>query len=129
MRYYQERHFCSTKCCIKQTSFREVFDLSCRKTQKVKPVQFYTVLRIHMMLDTDSENITSSAGCFSLPPAFPPRAGGALVSVARKEQRNDKHSCCLSEENTSATESITFLVWLLVVFVGSGFLFFFCCFL
>lgn len=53
-RHHWELYFCFTKCCIKQTLFRQVFDVSCRgkknKKNKVKPVKFYTVLCIHMML-------------------------------------------------------------------------------
>lgn len=37
-----------------------------------------------------TENVTSSACCFSLPSAFPPLAWDALVSVARKDVRDKR---------------------------------------
>lgn len=48
----------------------------------------YCVVHPHDAQQT--ENVTSSACCFSLPSAFPPLAWDALVSVARKDVRDKR---------------------------------------
>ena len=86
---------CATNNCIRQTSFRTILDVSCRKQSnraELLQVQYYACLYPYGTQILKKHVSGTSCADFSLPPCLPPLLWDGFVSVAieRFKESNDK---------------------------------------